>query len=44
MIIDDKTYEITEEYSVKNNNNNKILKIKLKGIKNIINMSYMFYE
>ena len=42
MIIDNKEFEIIEEYNVKNNNN-KELKIKLKGIDNVINMSYMFY-
>ena len=42
MIIDNKEYEITEQYNVKVNNNNK-LKIKLKGIDNVTNMSYMFY-
>ena len=41
MIIDNKEYEITEYYNVKNINNN-ILKIKLKGIDNVTNMSYMF--
>ena len=43
MIIDNKEYEITEKYKVKSKNNNK-LKIKLKGIDNVTNMSYMFYE
>ena len=42
MIIDNMEYEIKEKYNVKNYNNN-ILKIKLKGIDNITNMSYMFY-
>ena len=41
MIIDNKEYEITENYYVENYNSNK-LNIKLKGINNIINMSYMF--
>ena len=41
MIIDNKEYEITEKYNTKNNNNNK-LKIKLKGIDNITDISYMF--
>jgi len=41
MIIDNKEYEIVAEYKVKNYKNN-ILKIKLKGINNITNMSYMF--
>ena len=42
MIINNKEYEITKEYKVKTNKNNK-LQIKLKGINNITNMSYMFY-
>ena len=41
MIIDNKEYEITKEYKVKNNSKNK-LKIKLKGIDNVTNMSFMF--
>ena len=41
MIIDNKGYDITEEYKVKSNKNNK-LKIKLKGIDKVTNMSYMF--
>jgi len=41
MIIDNKEYEITDEYKVKSNDNNK-LQIKLKGIDNITNISYMF--
>ena len=43
MIIDNKEYEIREKYNVKNNNNN-ILKIKLIGINNIIDMGDMFYK
>jgi len=43
MIIDNKEYEITKEYFVKTYNKNK-LKITLKGINNVTNMSYMFYE
>ena len=43
MQIDNKEYEITEKYNIKSNNNN-ILKIKLKGIDNVINMSDMFYK
>ena len=44
MIIDNKEYEITEEYYIENskNNNNK-LKIILKGIDNVTDMSYIFY-
>ena len=41
MIIDDKEYEITEQYNIENYTNYK-LKIKLKGILNITNMSCMF--
>ena len=41
MIIDNKKYEITEKYNIENYNNNK-LKIKLKGIDNVTNMSCMF--
>ena len=43
MIIDNEEYEIKEKFNIKNYNNN-ILKIKLKGINNITNMSYMFYK
>ena len=42
MIIDNKEYEIKEKYNIENYNNNE-LKIKLKGIDNITNMSCMFY-
>ena len=43
MIIDNKEYEITEEYNIKNNNNNNNkLKIILKGIDNVTDMSYVF--
>ena len=42
MIMDNKEYEITENFNAKNYNNSK-LKIKLKGINNVINLSYMFY-
>ena len=42
MIINNEEYEIKEKFNIKNYNNN-ILKIKLKGINNITNMSYMFY-
>ena len=41
MIIDNKEYEISEKYNIKNYNKNK-LEIKLKGIDNVNNMSYMF--
>ena len=42
MIIDDKEYEIRGQYNVNINNNDK-LKIKLKGINNITNISFMFF-
>ena len=41
MIIDNKEYEITDKYNIENYNNNKLY-IKLKGIDNVTNMSYMF--
>ena len=43
MIIDNKEYEISEIYDVKSNNNNK-LNIKINGINNITDMSYMFND
>ena len=45
MIIDNNEYEIAEEYNIENykNNNNK-LKIILKRIDNVTNLSGMFYE
>ena len=45
MMIDNKEFEITEEYNIENykNNNNK-LKIILKGITNVTNMTEMFRE
>jgi len=43
MIIDDNEYEIAEEYNIKSYTNNE-LKIKLKIIGNITDMSYMFDE
>ena len=43
MIIDNKEYEIEEQYNNIENCNNNELKIKLKGINNVTNMSYMFY-
>ena len=42
MIIDNKEYEISEKYNIKSYNKNK-LEIKLKGIDNVTDMSYMFY-
>ena len=42
MIIKGKEYEIKERFNIKNYYNKKnILKIKLKGFNNIINMSYI---
>jgi len=41
MIIDNKEYEICQKYNIKGYNKNK-LEIKLKGIDNINNISYMF--
>ena len=41
IIIDDEEYDIKEKFDIKNYKKN-ILKIKLKGIDNVINMSYMF--
>ena len=41
MIINNKEYKITEEYSVKRFDHN-ILNIKLKGIENVTDMSDMF--
>ena len=41
MILDNKEYEIREEYNIKNNNKNK-LKIKLKGIENDTDRSGIF--
>ena len=43
MIIDNNEYKISTKYEVKNYNSNK-LKIILKGINNITDMSYMFYD
>ena len=43
MIIDNKEYELKVKYNIKNYYN-KILKITLKGIDNVTNMSWMFSE
>ena len=43
MIIDNKEYELKDKFNIKNYNN-RILKIKLKGIDNVTNMSWMFSE
>ena len=41
IIVNNNEYKLSKSYNAKNNNNNK-LKIKLKGIDNISDMSYMF--
>ena len=43
MIIDNKEYEITDKYDIPNFNNNS-LNVKLTGINNVTDMSYMFNE
>ena len=43
IIHEDKEYELTDIFKIENYNNN-YLKIKLKGLKNITDMSYMFYN
>ena len=43
MIIDNKESELNEKYNIEHYTNNE-LNIKLKGIDNITNMSFMFYE
>ena len=43
MIINGKKFDLTSNIN-KNQLNNGILEIKLKGIKNITNMSYMFHR
>ena len=43
MLINNEEYEITKEYNIENYNNNE-LKIKLKGIDNITNMSAILCE
>ena len=43
ILIDNKEYELMEEYNVYNYNEEK-LKINLIGIKNVTNMSYMFSD
>ena len=42
LIIDNKEYEIIERYNIKSNKKINKLKIKLKGINNVNDMSYMF--
>jgi len=41
MIIDNKEYEITDKYNIENDNNNELF-IKLIGIDNVSDMSYLF--
>ena len=42
MIINDKNYNLDSFYNIKNEKENEILKIKLKQIKSVSNLSYMF--
>ena len=42
MIINDKNYELNSFYKIKNEKENEILKIKLKQIKSVTNLDYMF--
>ena len=44
MVINDKNYELDSFYNIKNENENEILKIKLKQIKNVTNLCGMFNE
>ena len=44
MIIKDKNYKINSFYYIKNEKENDILKIKLKQMKNVTNLSWMFNE
>ena len=44
MIINDKKYELDSFYKLKNEKENEILKIKLKQMKNVTNLSWMFNE
>ena len=41
MIIDGKEYKLSEKFKIKNYSSDKII-VKLKGVKNVTNMSYMF--
>ena len=43
MVIDNKEYELEQKYNIKGNNDTK-LKIRLKGINNVTNMSWIFSE
>ena len=42
MIIDNKEYKLAEQFDIQNNNNNNILKIKLKRVEKITNFRGMF--
>ena len=42
IIIDDENYELNSFYKLTNQKENEILKIKLKQIKNLTDLSYMF--
>ena len=42
--IEGKEYELLEYYKINNRYNKKILEVKIKGIENVTNMSYMFYK
>ena len=44
MIINDNTYELNQFYNIKNKKENEILVVKLKEIKDVTNISYMFSE
>ena len=44
MIINDNNYELNTFYNIKNEKENEILEIRLKQIKDITNISYMFNE
>ena len=42
MIINDKNYELDSFFKIKNEKENEVLKIKLKQIKSVSNLSWMF--
>ena len=44
IIHEEKEYKLKQYFELKNSKSKKILEIKLKGINNIKNMSYMFYN
>jgi len=41
--IEGKNYELMEYYNVNDKNNKEVLEVKIKGIENATDMSYMFY-